>query len=321
MKAPASTVPISAVVATYCRAEPLERLLASLASQAALPAQVIIVDASADDRTRRLVEEVQRSGSLDLQYLRSARGLTLQRNVGLGLAKYDLILFLDDDTVLASNCVERIWSAFQKDTEHSIGGICGYIVNQWGHAASWKLRLARRLGLVDGQLTGGRLCPSGVFLELDMLEPFQGVREVDFLSGASMCYRRDVFERARPPLTLAGYAAGEDKHLSLNVGQKWRVCVCGDALLQHCPVQGPERPRAFDYGYSRARNHLRILKDVFGRSGSQGTWRVRLFYLYMGSLEFPLAIQGILRHPWRSGRYARSLVSSLGTVCAVLATA
>ena len=256
-----------------------------------------------------------------MKYRRSPRGLTSQRNVGLGLAKCDLILFLDDDAVLAPDCVERIWNVFEADRQHSIGGICGYIVNEWGHAAPWKLRLARLLGLVDGPLTGGRLCPSGVFLGLDMLERFPGVREVDFLSGACMCYRREIFEHARPPLTFAGYAAGEDRHLSLNVRQKWRVCVCGDALLQHCPEPGPERPRAFDYGFARVRNHLRILKDVFGWSGSRKTWRVRLFYLYIASLEFLLAMQGILRHPRGPDRYLRSLVSSLGMVWAGLASA
>ncbi len=319
MKRSAPAVPVSVVIATYCRGKPLARLLASLKAQTVPPGELIIVDASTDACTQHLIEELQPLTPCDLIYRKTERGLTFQRNVGLELAKCDFILFLDDDVVLAPDFIQRMWGAFEDDRQHSIGGVCGFIANQWGRPATWKLRVARLLGLLDGELRGGRLCRSGVFLELSMLKPFSGISDVDFLTGGATVYRREVFDEARPPWTFDGYAAGEDKYLSLRVRQKWRVCVCGDALLRHYPEPGPERPSAFRYGFTRARNHLRILKDVLGWSGWRSTWRVRLFYVYMACLEFPLALQGMLRHPRTSRTYLRSLVASLGMVWGALA--
>jgi len=84
----------SLIAATLNRVDVLERLLDSLDAQTYKDFEIIIVDQNPDDRLRPVL---QRHPGLSIQHLRSARGLSRARNVGLPLAKGDIIAFPDDD--------------------------------------------------------------------------------------------------------------------------------------------------------------------------------------------------------------------------------
>ncbi len=84
----------SLIVATLNRVDELERLLSSLDSQAYKEFEVIIVDQNPDDR---ILPVLQRHANLSTRHLRSSRGLSRARNVGLPFAKGDIIAFPDDD--------------------------------------------------------------------------------------------------------------------------------------------------------------------------------------------------------------------------------
>jgi len=85
---------VSMIVATLNRVDELERLLDSLDSQTYKDFEVIVVDQNPDDRLRPVLE---RHPGLSIQYLRSARGVSRARNVGLPVAKGEIIAFPDDD--------------------------------------------------------------------------------------------------------------------------------------------------------------------------------------------------------------------------------
>ncbi|MFI5117483.1 MAG: glycosyltransferase family 2 protein [Terriglobales bacterium] len=82
------------IVATLNRVTELERLLASLDRQSYKDFEVIVVDQNPDDR---LVPLLRSHDSLTIRHLRSGRGLSRARNVGLSVAKGDIIGFPDDD--------------------------------------------------------------------------------------------------------------------------------------------------------------------------------------------------------------------------------
>lgn len=87
--------PVSAVIPTRNRAASLARLLGSLATQTALPAETIIVDASdtpADEDSLR-----RRYPALNIRVLATAPWLCRQRNLGIARATGELILLADDD--------------------------------------------------------------------------------------------------------------------------------------------------------------------------------------------------------------------------------
>jgi glycosyltransferase involved in cell wall biosynthesis len=85
---------ISLIVATIHRVDELDRLLVSLEQQTTSDFEVIVVDQNPDDRVVRLLEAHHR---LAIRHLRSARGLSRARNVGLSAACGELIAIPDDD--------------------------------------------------------------------------------------------------------------------------------------------------------------------------------------------------------------------------------
>jgi glycosyltransferase involved in cell wall biosynthesis len=84
----------SLIVATMKRVAEVERLLASLEGQTYRDFEVIVIDQNPDER---LVPVLARHESLDIQHLRSLPGASRARNVGLRVARGDIIAIPDDD--------------------------------------------------------------------------------------------------------------------------------------------------------------------------------------------------------------------------------
>jgi glycosyltransferase involved in cell wall biosynthesis len=88
-------VAVSLIVGTVGRAQELDRMLASIEGQSLKSVELIIVDQNADDRVKKLIEG--RKPPLRYVHVRSARGLSRARNLGINLASGDIIGFPDDD--------------------------------------------------------------------------------------------------------------------------------------------------------------------------------------------------------------------------------
>jgi len=86
---------ISLVVSTRGRSRELDRLFISLLTQTYKDFEVIVADQNDDDRIHALCTE---SWPFPVHHIRTtARGASRGRNLGLGLAKGDIVLFPDDD--------------------------------------------------------------------------------------------------------------------------------------------------------------------------------------------------------------------------------
>ncbi len=77
-------IAVSLIVATVGRAQELNRMLASIAGQTLKSVQLIIVDQNSGHRVEQLLEDWK--GSLPCVHVRSPRGLSRSRNVGIKLA-------------------------------------------------------------------------------------------------------------------------------------------------------------------------------------------------------------------------------------------
>src|SRR5438477_2441670 len=118
---------ISVVVPTRNRAPDMAKLLRSLAEQTRLPDQVVVVDQSAGGETHALAPE-----SLGpvlfarCTYLHSSsiRGVSAARNAGIDASSGDVVVFLDDDTVLVPDCIAQMEAAFIAEPGYAgIGGV------------------------------------------------------------------------------------------------------------------------------------------------------------------------------------------------------
>jgi glycosyltransferase involved in cell wall biosynthesis len=110
---------ISLIVATMNRVDELDRLLVSLEQQSCCDFELIVVDQNPDGRLVPLLANHHR---LDIRHLRSERGLSRARNVGLRAARGELIAIPDDDCWYPPNLLAAVTSWFDS---HPTFGLLG----------------------------------------------------------------------------------------------------------------------------------------------------------------------------------------------------
>lgn len=213
---------LSLLCATVGRTDKLARLLDSLGLQTSHDFELVIVDQNPPGMLEPLLSAY--AGRIDIRHVRSERGLSRARNVGLSACSGGLIAFPDDDCWYPADLVERILALFSavpsadmftgRTTDAAgVDSIGLYLAadapiakgNIWlvGNSNSLFLRTAvvRRIGGFDETL--------GVGAE----SPFKSGEETDLLlralaSGARGFYRRDiVVHHDQAPVDGAGGVA------------------------------------------------------------------------------------------------------------------
>ena len=94
------TVPVSVVIPCYRCAKTIERAVASVAAQTALPLELILVDDGSADKTRSVLNELRNRhapGWIKLLLLDQNVGAASARNAGWDMAAGRYIAFLDAD--------------------------------------------------------------------------------------------------------------------------------------------------------------------------------------------------------------------------------
>ena len=103
---------VSVIIATRNRSEALETIsLPSLAKQSFKDFEVIIWDASDDDKSKVVVKNFIKSHpDMVVRYFKAPRtGLPSQRNDAVKVAKGEIIYFIDDDSELSVDAIEIVF--------------------------------------------------------------------------------------------------------------------------------------------------------------------------------------------------------------------
>jgi glycosyltransferase involved in cell wall biosynthesis len=259
---------VSIIICTYRRADALGDLLDCLAVQTYRNSEILIVDGSGEDPSvRDKVESfAARVGDqLDLRLIRSQKGLTRQRNVGLRKAQGELIFFLDDDVTFERDFISQAVGLFQQSEMKDVGGIGGYDALGYGSPIRLKDKVRQALGFYPS-LQPGALGKCGLVVPVGIQPPFSGCLDVSWLGGFCMLYRREAvvglwFDEGLPTF------GAEDANFSMRVGRKWRLVLCGDLKLKHhrtmtSRVDSPTQ--VYECSYGVARSHLSLSKTFDG---------------------------------------------------------
>lgn len=117
---------LSLIIATYSRAEQLMTTLDSVATQSAQSAlwEAIVVDNNSTDDTRERVEAFRREHpNLNIVYcFEPQQGLSSARNAGIGIAKGDIIAFIDDDERIVPEFIISYIELFDNQTDAMSAG-------------------------------------------------------------------------------------------------------------------------------------------------------------------------------------------------------
>jgi GT2 family glycosyltransferase len=219
----------SVIVATKNRAKELSTLLLpSLLSQTWLPDEVIFVDQSSDNSTRKVVESFEKRITGEkphVVYLLETNhtGAASARNSAIARTKADFLIFLDDDVVLEPDFVKELLKVYEQYP--AVGGVSGVITNYSPPSLSW--RIVMRL-FWTGPFHDER---QPIYWNADRLrnhEPFP-VRK--FGSGV-MSVRRSAFAGDRFDERYRG-AGAEDVELSWRLSERHPLMMTPRARLVH----------------------------------------------------------------------------------------
>lgn len=117
---------LSIVIMTYNRPTELKRNFDHLAKLKSPPYEIIIVDQSENDKTKKLYEQYKKKIP-SLKYTHSKKpSITKSKNIGLDKSspKTKIILFLDDDAYVGPNYIDELIGAYNKIK--SANAISGY---------------------------------------------------------------------------------------------------------------------------------------------------------------------------------------------------
>lgn len=110
----------SIILATLNRSKEIEACLQSLENQIERDFEIIIVDQSEDDKTKRIAEKF---GDLNIEYYNVPfRGLSKARNYGIKRTKGNYICLIDDDAVYSENYLLEAKKAIHKHGEIVVSG-------------------------------------------------------------------------------------------------------------------------------------------------------------------------------------------------------
>jgi GT2 family glycosyltransferase len=278
------------VVCTRNRPALLSRFLDSLAEQSPHPAQLVIVDAGVDTRSRTMLEGHPRRAVLAdrVVYYRvdaSLTGLTRQSNFALSRVETDLVAFFDDDIVLLPGCLAALERAHRADS--TLVGVAAYIENEPAvPSPMWRLR---RLLFLVPTLAPGRYFGSGVSTPWGFGGPFEGLVEGDWLPGGAVMWKTAAARATGFTDGLDGYGMGNDLEFSLRISRFGRQAVAGDARLLHLQEAGG-RPDPRRWGYEGLRNRRHI-----HRVGSGDRIPLKLWFAYAMLAETGLQALNLVR--------------------------
>ena len=229
------TLAVSAVVATKDRPACLARTLSSL-DMDALPAELIVIDASANANSKAAVMAFAKKAEpfgCNVNWQAAQRtGAAAQRNQGVLLATQDTIWFFDDDIILETDCAARLWAALQADP--GLGGVVAMIVNQryLPPGCISRMMFCLMAGRSYPSYAGRVLGPVINLLPEDR-DDLPDIVPVEWMNTGCTMYRRAALPMPPFPERFTGYSLMEDVALSLTVAKLWKLANVRSARIFH----------------------------------------------------------------------------------------
>ena len=288
---------ISSVIPTRDRPEALRRTLGSLAAQDGLPAELILIDASRDDASRKVANDFAQA--LDARGCKirwqSAviAGAAPQRNQGMKLVTQPVIAFFDDDIVLEQNCLASLHGALMSDAR--IGGVNAMITNQRYFPPGWVSRLIFRLmrGRPQTSYAGCLLGPAVNLLPEDR-DDLPEIVPVEWLNTTCTLYRREALPD--PPFSefFSGYSVMEDVALSARVARDWKLANVRTARIFHDSQPGAHKDNVTALSKMELINRHYVMTHVLEQRGVPDYARLALWE------SFQLSVCAVQKHCGRA---------------------
>ncbi len=170
---------LSVVIPTWNGKERARRCVDDLLAQTRPPSEIIVVDDGSDDGTVDLF--VERYPQLTVVAMTENRGFCAAVNVGIGEARGDYIMLLNNDMTMAPDCLEHLYAALEPKT------VAGPLV-----LFESKRKTVYAAG--DRLLPNGR--PESIGFREHLSQAAKHLREPTGITAGAAIYPRALFEEA-----------------------------------------------------------------------------------------------------------------------------
>jgi len=279
-------VKMSVVIATYQRPAALRAAVESLCNQTRPPDELIIAAGAGDTESLSVVQSLTRSQAPErplpklVSVVTTENTVSAKENTGMRAASGDVICFMDDDAVAHRDWIERLQHHYADATVGAVGGR-DIVIKEGRHVPTREVTRVGRLAWF-GRLAGNHH------------EQTVGVRDVDFLKGCNMSFRRDVLSPVDPCL-VGTIPYGFEIDMGLTVrALGWRVVYDPEAQVDHYASSDMS---ARQPALARTTNHNQtyiLLKHL--------SWPRKLVFLLYSFVVGDGGTIGLLRVPWLAWR-------------------
>lgn len=231
---------VSVVIATKNRPQELRTTVDSLLAQTRPADEVIVIDQSTGPASRLSVQSALSRGGVSkstpvLKYKldRSVPGAGAARNVGIDLARGEILVFIDDDVILEAHFLEELLLEYGRDPE--VAGVSGIITNYTKPGFLHRILLAL---FWRGPFHDER---QPIYWAADDLRDAQPQRVRKF-GTTGMSLRRTALGAVRFDEVLRGAWPGEDVDLCCRLGDDAKLVISPRARFEHLRTPTNRRP-------------------------------------------------------------------------------
>ncbi|MCX8011165.1 MAG: glycosyltransferase family 2 protein [Ignavibacteria bacterium] len=182
---------ISVIIVQYNNQHLTKQAITSFIEHCKLNYEIILVDNGSESKNES--NELKDFPNLNLIQLEKNRGFGFANNRGAEVANGEILLFLNNDTITISPFTEKVFEIFQKDD--SIGVVGPKLLNEdrtlqlsWGNYPNL-------LNEFFTKLTYKSFHSNNKFVQNIIVRKYSSSRFVDFVTGAAMFVRRELFQR------------------------------------------------------------------------------------------------------------------------------
>lgn len=110
---------VSLIMPTLNRYDDIDLLMKSLQKQTYKKFELIVIDQNDNDKVKEIVDKYKKE--IVIKYIKSDKlGLSYNRNIGIDIAKGDIIGFPDDDCEYESDTLEKVVNFFENNKDYRI---------------------------------------------------------------------------------------------------------------------------------------------------------------------------------------------------------
>ncbi|NLI97859.1 glycosyltransferase family 2 protein [bacterium] len=231
-------ITLSLVICTKDRPTQLRRCLESVLGQTCPPDEIVIVDASIDDKSLSVVKEMRRKKrSPRFLYTHTYPGTARQRNIGFEMANAYVVGSVDDDTILDKEALRIIKEVFNKGNT-DLGGVMPRLIDPKDRRQSiWSLKsLYKRIFMLSHNFAKHVFIqasgfPAFPFQRQEITEP----QEAEVLNGLYF-YKKEVVKNYKFNEGFHGYSFMEDVEFAYRVSKNFKLLYVPSARIMHLHV-------------------------------------------------------------------------------------